>query len=114
MSKESSFLVSSTGTCKTQETENKIDSPKGNPLLISISVTLMDVISNNHLKEHYKHKLKSQSKHIFTSKTVPKISFGDYITRVLNYTQITTSYKSHIMPCAQCGNHSVEQLMCVI
>ena len=56
MSKESSFLVSSTGSSKTQETENKIDSPKGNPLLISISITLMDVISNNHLKEHYKHK----------------------------------------------------------
>jgi hypothetical protein len=91
MSKESSFLVSSTGSSKTQETENKIDSPKGNPLLISISITLMDVISNNHLKEHYKHKLKLQSKHNFTSKTIPKISFGDYITRVLNYTQINDS-----------------------
>ena len=91
MSKESSFLVSSTGTSKTQETENKIDSPKGNPLLTSISITLMDVISNNHLKEHYKHKLKLQSKQHFTSKKVPKISFGDYITRALNYTKINDS-----------------------
>ena len=91
MSKESPFVVGSAGTCTTQETEHKIESPKQNPLLFSISMTLMDVISNNHHKEHFKQKLKLQSKQSFTSKTIPKISFGDYINRALKYTKINDS-----------------------
>ena len=91
MSKENTCIIGSVGTCITQETECILNSPKDKSLLKSISITLMDVLSNNHLNEHYKKKLKSQSKQIFTSKTIPKISLGDYINRILKYTKIEDS-----------------------
>ena len=59
------------------ETESLQPSPKINSFLISISITLMDVISNYHLKDSYNHKIKVQSKQQFTSKKIPKISLVD-------------------------------------
>ena len=91
MSKDNTCLIGSVGTCTTQETDYVLNSPKNKSLLKSISITLIDVLSNNHLNEHYKKKLKAQSKQVFTSKTIPKISLGDYVNRIIKYTKIEDS-----------------------
>ena len=91
MSKDSSCVLNSEETGTTQETEFPFNSPKINSFLISISITLMDVISNYHLKDSYNHKIKVQSKQQFTSKKIPKISLGDCISRIIKYTKIDNS-----------------------
>lgn len=91
MSKDDSKNDSTSITDITQETENNLVFPKENSLMVSVSMTLMQVISENHLKPNFKAKLKAQSKHIFTSKFLPKICLGDYLNRILKYTKIEES-----------------------
>ena len=91
MSKDSSCIFNSEERCSTQEIEFPFNSPITNSFLKSIFITLMDVISNNHFKDSYNHKLKVQSKQQFTSKKIQKISLGDYLSRIIKYTKIDNS-----------------------
>jgi len=60
-----------------------------NSVSYNISVTLMQLISENMQKDNYKEKLKKQKKQIFTSKTIPKISVSDYLLRITKYSNIS-------------------------
>lgn len=60
-----------------------------NSVSYNISVTLMQLISENMQKDSYKEKLNKQKKQIFTSKTIPKISISDYLLRITKYANVS-------------------------
>ena len=60
-----------------------------NSVSYNISVTLMQLISENMQKDSYKEKLNKQKKQIFTSKTIPKISVSDYLLRITKYANVS-------------------------
>ena len=91
MSKEDFKDDSTSVTAITQETDIDQLCQKDNALLFSISMTLLQIVTENHSKPSYKSKLKSQSKQIFTSKALPKISLSDYLHRIIKYTKIEDS-----------------------
>ena len=91
MSKEDCKDESTSVTAITQETDMDQLCQKDNALLFSISMTLLQIVSENHSKPTYKSKLKSQSKQIFSSKNLPKISLSDYLHRIIKYTKIEES-----------------------
>ena len=60
-----------------------------NSVSYNISVTLMQLISENMQKDSYKEKLNKKKKQIFTSKTIPKISVSDYLLRITKYANVS-------------------------
>ena len=54
----------------------------------NISISLINLISQNKLKKNYKELLKKQKKLIFNAKDLPKISLGDFIYRIVCYSKI--------------------------
>jgi hypothetical protein len=66
--------------------ENKEDS-----LPIKISLSLINTIYNNSLKNDYFKKIQLQKKSIYTSKFPPKISIGDFIRRIIRYGKVNQS-----------------------
>ena len=56
-----------------------------------ISFSLLEIISKSKENKNYKEKIKSQKKCIFTSKKIPNISIGDYLTRIKKFTKINDS-----------------------
>ena len=60
-----------------------------NSVSYNISVTLMQLISENMQKDNYKEKLNKQKKQIFTSKIIPKISVSDYLLRITKYANVS-------------------------
>lgn len=91
MSKEDSKDDSTSVTAVTQETDIDQLCQKDNAILFSISMTLLQIVSENHSKPNYKSKVKSQSKQIFSSKALPKISLSDYLHRIIKYTKVEES-----------------------
>lgn len=88
MSKPTSKVESPSNTTITQETESAHPPVKISPITSAVSMTLMQLISENRTKPNFKEKLKAQSKQIFTSRNLPKISLSDYINRIMKYTKI--------------------------
>ena len=88
MSKPESNLESPSITSMTQETDSLQQTPKNSQIMSAISMTLIQLISDNHSKANYKEKIKAQAKQIFTSRSLPKISISDYIHRIMKYTKI--------------------------
>lgn len=77
---------------KTQcSSDTSSQSSQDNKLVQSIAVALYQLISENKSCKMYKQKLKQQEKQIFTSKQIPKISLGDYLTRIVHYTKVEES-----------------------
>ncbi len=65
---------------------------KVNDILNSnISISLLNLISENKLKKNFKHLLKKQKNIIFNLKQIPKISVGDFIYRITYYSKIEDS-----------------------
>jgi hypothetical protein len=65
---------------------------KVNDILNSnISISLLNLISENKLKKNFKHLLKKQKNLIFNLKQIPKISVGDFIYRITYYSKIEDS-----------------------
>lgn len=60
-------------------------------IIEQISFKLFQKSSENHLTKNYRKMLKKQSKQIFTSQFIPKISVSDYLNRIVNYTKIEES-----------------------
>ncbi len=54
----------------------------------NISISLINLISQNKLKKNYKELLKKQKKLIFNAKDLPKISLGDFIYRIVYYSKM--------------------------
>ncbi len=54
----------------------------------NISISLLNLISQNKLKKNYKELLKKQKKLIFNAKDLPKISLGDFIYRIVYYSKM--------------------------
>lgn len=73
----------------------EIDKPEPNKRdfnkIYSISMALIQLISENHSKPTYKTKLKEQKKSNFNSRMLPRISLSDYIDRIHKYTKIEDS-----------------------
>ena len=88
MSKENT-ISSSPQTVKTQETDHPKEMKED--VMSSVAFTLMQLISENHSKQNFKAKLKSQSKQIFSSRNLPKISISDYLYRIMKYTKVEES-----------------------
>ena len=68
-----------------------INSPENSNLIETISFSLLEIITKNKEKKNYKEKIKSQKKSLFTSKKIPNISIGDYLTRIKKFTLINDS-----------------------
>ena len=68
---------------KDDETEFKIED-----LIESISQVLETIIADNKLLFNYNEIIKKQSKNVFSSRIIPKISIKDYLTRIHTYTHI--------------------------
>jgi hypothetical protein len=65
---------------------------KVNDILNSnISISLLNLISENKLKKNFKHLLKKQKNLIFNLKQIPKICVGDFIYRITYYSKIEDS-----------------------
>ena len=54
----------------------------------NISISLLNLISQNKLKKNYKEILKKQKNLIFNAKELPKISLGDFIYRITYYSKM--------------------------
>ena len=54
----------------------------------NVSISLINLISQNKLKKNYKELLKKQKKLIFNAKDLPKISLGDFIYRIVYYSKM--------------------------
>lgn len=78
---------SSITAVNTKPEPKKIDFNK----VYSISMALIQLISENHSKPTYKTKLKDQKKSIFNSRILPRISLSDYLARIFKYTKIEDS-----------------------
>jgi hypothetical protein len=68
-----------------------INSSENSNLIETISFSLLEIITKNKEKKNYKEKIKSQKKSLFTSKKIPNISIGDYLTRIKKFTLINDS-----------------------
>ena len=68
-----------------------INSSENSNLIETISFSLIEIITKNKEKKNYKEKIKSQKKSLFTSKKIPNISIGDYLTRIKKFTLINDS-----------------------
>jgi hypothetical protein len=64
---------------------------QNNSIIISISKLLKLVLEENKKINDYNQKIISQSKMIFSSYSIPKISIYDYLIRIKNYCLIETS-----------------------
>lgn len=73
------------------ESRNPSQTSQSNVIVHSISMTLMQLITDNKAKRHYNEKLKQQAKHIYTSRKLPEISVNDYIVRIAKYMKIEDS-----------------------
>lgn len=91
MSKSTSKVDSPSNTTITQETESTYHPVKISPMISAVSMALIQLISENHSRPNFKERLKAQSKHIFSSRGLPKISLSDYINRIMKYTKIEES-----------------------
>ena len=56
-----------------------------------ISKVINALLNKNRKLKIYKQKIKDQSKMIFSSKKIPKISISEYIQRIIEYTEIENS-----------------------
>ena len=56
-----------------------------------ISKVINALLNKNRKLKMYKQKIKDQSKMIFSSKKIPKISISEYIQRIIEYTEIENS-----------------------
>ena len=54
----------------------------------SISITLLNLISENRSKHNYKELLKKQKNNVFNSLKVPKLSLGDFMYRITYYSKV--------------------------
>ena len=68
-----------------------INSSENSNLIEIISFSLLEIITKSKEKKNYKEKIKSQKKSLFTSKKIPNISIGDYLTRIKKFTLINDS-----------------------
>ena len=73
------------------ESRNPSQTSQSNVIVHSISMTLMQLITDNKANRHYNEKLKQQAKHIYTSRKLPEISVNDYIVRIAKYMKIEDS-----------------------
>jgi hypothetical protein len=73
------------------ESRNPSQTSQSNVIVHSISMTLMQLITDNKAKRHYNEKLKQQAKQIYTSRKLPEISVNDYIVRIAKYMKIEDS-----------------------
>ena len=64
---------------------------KDNSLQLSISLAIEQLLSENRKQKYYTSKIREQSKMIFSSSTIPKISILEYLNRIVNYTKIEDS-----------------------
>ena len=64
---------------------------KNNSLQLSISLAIEQLLSENRKQKYYTSKIREQSKMIFSSSTIPKISILEYLNRIVNYTKIEDS-----------------------
>ena len=70
---------------------NVSQTPQSGVIVHSISMTLMQLITDNKAKPHYNEKLKQQAKQIYTSRKLPQISVNDYIVRIAKYMKVEDS-----------------------
>lgn len=75
----------------THISETSSQSVLDDDLVQPIAFTLHQLISSNRSKAIYKQRLSLQNKQVFTSKSMPKISIGDYIARIKKYTKLEDS-----------------------
>ena len=54
----------------------------------SISIILLNLISENRAKHNYKELLKKQKNNVFNSLKVPKLSLGDFLYRIMYYSKV--------------------------
>lgn len=64
---------------------------KDNSLQLSISLAIEQLLSENRKQKFYTSKIREQSKMIFSSNSIPKISILEYLNRIVNYTKIENS-----------------------
>ena len=64
---------------------------KDNSLQLSISLAIEQLLSENRKQKFYASKIREQSKMIFSSNSIPKISILEYLNRIVNYTKIEDS-----------------------
>ena len=64
---------------------------KDNSLQLSISLAIEQLLTENRKQKYYTSKIREQSKMIFSSSTIPKISILEYLNRIVNYTKIEDS-----------------------
>ena len=64
---------------------------KDNSLQLSISLAIEQLLSENRKQKYYTSKIREQSKMIFSSSIIPKISILEYLNRIVNYTKIEDS-----------------------
>ena len=64
---------------------------KDNSLQLSISLVIKQLLNENKKQKNYKSKVREQSKMIFSSSSIPKISILEYLNRIAKYTKIENS-----------------------
>ena len=64
---------------------------KDNSLQLLISLAIEQLLSENRKQKYYASKIREQSKMIFSSNSIPKISILEYLNRIVNYTKIEDS-----------------------
>ena len=67
------------------------ESKKQSDLISSISISLIQLVSENRSKSNYKAQLKAQAHSPFTSLSVPSISLSDYLHRIWKYSKMDES-----------------------
>ena len=67
---------------------NNIKDNINHKLNSSISITLLNLISENRSKHNYKELLKKQKNNVFNSLKVPKLSLGDFMYRITYYSKV--------------------------
>ena len=75
----------------------------------SISITLLNLISENRSKHNYKELLKKQKNNVFNSLKVPKLSLGDFLYRIMYYSKVNdeTLISSLILIDRYCKNNKI-------
>ena len=87
--KEQNLTLSKSTTAASLISQNSVQNSSN--LTDIISFSLLEIISKSKENKNYKEKIKSQKKCIFTSKKIPNISIGDYLTRIKKFTKINDS-----------------------
>ena len=64
---------------------------KDNSLQLSISLVIQQLLNENKKQRNYRSKVREQSKMIFSSSSIPKISILEYLNRIVKYTKIEDS-----------------------